>query len=712
MVPVIKPNGSVRICVDLKRLNSHVKRAHYPLPAVEDTLARLAKSKVFSTLDTNSGFWQIPVSPDSARLTTFITPFGRFHFQRLPFGITPEIFQRRLKSLLAHVDGVEVFIDDILVHTTSLPEHDKILAKVRATLQQAGIPLNDAKCHLRQSEIKYLGHQVTPEGIRPHPAKLRAIAELKEPANVEELRRVLGLFTYLSRFLPDMATVAAPLRLLLRNEAAWTWSTPQQHALAKMKHLAASAPCLAFFEPGRTTAVTADASGYGLDGALLQEHNGMWKPFAYASHSLTQAETRYAQIEKELLASVWGCEHFHQYLFRGPCVTVQMDHKPLVPFINTRDLDRAPIRCQRLLIRLLRYQVQAVYVPGKSMTVADTLSRAPLPTDQEDDVLQQETTALIYAVTRALCSPEKQRLLVDATTNDPMLQRVVHYTVHGWPTTIADGLREYHGNRDLLSHHEGLFYHGKRLVIPPVARDDTLVQLHKGHQGIRKCKARAQEAVWWPGINASICTYVENCEACIKQRYQPPEPLQPPTPLALPWQKLAIDLCEFKQQRFLVTVDYFSRFIDIQLMNSTTCTAVVKALCTLFATHGIPQEVVSDNGPQFASGEFKPFAEEYNFKHRTSSPHHPQSNGEAERAVQTAKKLLKTEPDLQAALLAYRATPLANGYSPAQLLYGRRVRTTLPIATQQLQPHWPDLDNLQQREGIQGQATTPAQPPP
>ena len=369
---------------------------------------------------------------------------------------------------------MEVFIDDILVHTASLPEHDKILAKVRATLQQAGITLNDAKCHLRQSEVKYLGHQVTPEGIRPDPAKLRAIAELKEPANVEELRRVLGLFTYLSRFLPDMATVAAPLRLLLRNEAAWTWSTPQQQALAKMKHLAASAPCLAFFEPGRTTAVTADASGYGLGGALLQEHNGMWKPVAYASRSLTQAETRYAQIEKELLASVWGCEHFHQYLFGGPCVTVQTDHKPLVPLINTRDLDRVSIRCQRLLIRLLRYQVRAVYVPGKSMTVADTLSRAPLPTDQEDDVLQQETTALIYAVTRALCSPEKQQLLVDATTNDPMLQRVVHYTVHGWPTTISDDLREYHANRNLLSHHEGLLYHGKRLVIPPVARDDTL----------------------------------------------------------------------------------------------------------------------------------------------------------------------------------------------------------------------------------------------
>ena len=130
-------------------------------------------------------------------------------------------------------------------------------------------------------------------------------------------------------------------------------------------------------------------------------------------------------------------------------MTVQTGHKPLVSLINTRDLDRVPIRCQRLLIRLLRYQVQAVYVPGKSMTVADTLSRAPLPTDQEDDVLQQETTALIYAVTRALCSPEKQRLLVDATTNDPMLQRVVHYTVHGWPTTISDQPHQQQQHRQL-----------------------------------------------------------------------------------------------------------------------------------------------------------------------------------------------------------------------------------------------------------------------
>ena len=410
MVPVLKPSGDVRICIDLKKLNACVKREHYPLPTVDDTLAKLRGSTVFTTLDTTSGFWQIPLEEESAELTTFITPFGRYKFKRLPFGITsaPELFQRRLQELLSAIPNCAVFIDDIIVFGNTISNHDAALVQVQARLQSAGLTLNPNKCHYRQSSLKYLGHQISAKGVGPDPDKLKAISQLKSPSDADELRRALGLFNFLSKFLPALATVAAPLRDLLRKGVPWVWTSSHDKAFCELKQLAAEAPCLSYFDPLIPTVITADASGFGLGGALLQFNDNRWTPVAYTSRTMTIAEKRYAQIEKELLASVWCCEHFRQYLYGAPQFVVQTDHKPLVPLINSRDLDKVPIRCQRLLIRLLRFDVRAEYVPGKDMIIADTLSRAPLSSTVTGTELHEESEATISCVVSEICSASRK----------------------------------------------------------------------------------------------------------------------------------------------------------------------------------------------------------------------------------------------------------------------------------------------------------------
>lgn len=703
MVPVLKSNGDVRICVDLKKLNKAVKRERYTLPTFDDITHKLAGSKVYSKLDASSGFWQIPLDPESAKYTCFMTPMGRYVFKRLPFGINlaPEIFQHKMEELLGNCEGVVCYMDDVLVYGDSEQAHDRRLKNVLDRVVEAGLKLNESKCVFGKTSVEFLGHTISADGIRPDESKVKAIVDMKEPKDITELRRFLGMVNFLGRYVHNLADILRPLNDLLYHDTQWTWDTPQAEAFRKVKELLTNSQTLAFFDPGKETVVCADASSYGLGGVIYQITDGVLTPVAFCSRSLTDAEKRYAQIEKETLAVVYACEKFERYLVGLPSFKVVTDHRPLVPLVNKKDLIDTPLRCQRLLMRLMRYNVVAEYAPGKTLVVADTLSRAPLSV--EESSTEGDVTAFVDSVRNSWSvTDQKLEYLAEATQADVQLKTVLEYIRFGWPMYKEDcklSAREFYPLKDELSEFEGLVTRGSRIVIPWCEREDVLNRIHEGHLGIQKCRERANQSVWWPGMSTAIADRVSACQHCLREKpTQTREPLKT-TPLPdRPFERLGVDLCDFEGQSYLVTMDYYSKYLDIVKLGLTSSKAVIAKLKDIFAVHGIPGVIVSDNGPQFASREFSEFSKDWNFIHITSSPGFPQANGEAESGVKIAKSILR-QSDFHKALLIYRATPIPRlGFSPAELALGRRLRTTVPTLPCNLKQTLVDRDCVQKRD--------------
>ena len=342
MVVTPKSCGKVRVCVDLTKLNQFVQRENHPLPTTDTTFANLAGARYFSRLDANSGFWQIKLSERSNPLTTFITPWGRYCFNVLPFGISSgsEKFQKCMSQILEGLDGVECNIDDVLVHGATQEEHDRRLEAVLQRLSNANVTLNADKCVFNVASVQFLGQIVGPDGIKPDPAKVRAVLEMPAPNNQHEVRSFLGMVNQFSKFTNNLTDMTKPIRELLVKNTVWTWGPPQQDAFDKIKKALTSTPILTLYDPNKATKIAADASSYGLGAVVLQEEEpGIWKPVSFISRSMTATEAKYAQIEKEALAVTWACERSSNYII-GKAITVETDHKPLVPLLTSHTIDK------------------------------------------------------------------------------------------------------------------------------------------------------------------------------------------------------------------------------------------------------------------------------------------------------------------------------------------------------------------------------------
>ncbi len=703
LVVVPKPNSGVRLCVDLTQLNNSVKREIHPMPSVEHIVGQITGARYFSRLDANSGFYQIKLSERSSKLTTFVTPFGRFRFKRLPFGISsaPEVFQREMSRLLDGLPGVICLMDDVLIFGVSQAEHDSRLAAVLQKLSDSGVTLNLQKCEFGKRKLRFVGQIISEEGIEADPSKVSAVTDMKSPENTTELRRFLGFVNQLSKFSSVLAEKSKPLRDLLRKDKDYVWSEVQQLAFEEIKHVISRAPVLAMFDPKKKTMVSSDASQYGLGSVLKQQqHNGEWRPVMFASRSLSDTECRYAQIEKEALAITWATERFNDFLL-GKDFSVETDHKPLVSILGRKSLDELSPRLQRFRMRLMRYQFTVFYTPGKNLHVADTLSRAPVDSSMspEERKFEAEVRAHVDAVYSQF--PASDDMLSEiATQQELSYSRVPDYIQNGWPPRhqLIGEEKQLYQIRDQLSVVNGLLVKGKRLIIPPSMRPDMLAKIHSGHLGLRKCRERATGAVWWPGLSVDIKNCVTNCETCAQYRPNHIEPLIPTATPQRPWERVGSDLFELRKDKYLLVVDYLSRYVEVAKLTSTSSEEIIRQMKSMFSRHGVPNVVMSDNGPQYSSETFKNFAKTYNFKHVTSSPLYPKSNGAAERAVQSVKNLLRKASDPYLSLLEYRATPVSQGLSPAELLMGRKLRTVLPVLPSQLIPKQTDLPQFRSGE--------------
>ena len=327
-----------------------------------------------------------------------------------------------------------------------------------------------------------------------------------------------------------------------------------------------------------------------------------------------------------------------------------MDHKPLVPLLSSKALDSVPVRVQRFRLRLMRFNFSIVHVLGKELNTTDTLSRAPVGKEDMSN-LSKETKEYVHAIVNNLpASEERLRVIREQQDKDPVCKQLKSYCLDG-KAEWKGPLKPYYHSRAELTVAEGLLLRGSRMVIPSGMRAEILEKIHSGHQGMTKCRQRAKDSVWWPGMRKDIDEKVSKCSTCCKLQIQQPEPLIPTPFPQRPWQQIGTDLFEWKKTEYLLVVDYYSRFIEVAKLTSTTAASVIVHLKSIFACHWIPEVVVSDNGPQYSSKAFEEFSGEYEFEHVTSSPKFPQANGEAERAVKTTKQLLEKNRNLYMAIV-------------------------------------------------------------
>lgn len=710
IVPVLKPDRkSIRICGDYKLTANKASRLEqYPIPKVEDLFSTLAGGITFTKLDMSQAYQQLLLDDSSKEVVTINTHKGLFSYQRLPFGVSsaPGIFQRTMETLLQGIPRVIVYLDDILITGASQEEHMANLKLVLTRLQEAGLRLRKDKCEFMVPTVKYLGHIIDATGLHPAVDKVKAIQNAPAPQNTSELKAYLGLLTYYSKFLPNMATTLAPLYQLLRNNVKWQWASAQVKAFQDSKELLTSDSLLVHYDPTKELTLMCDASPYGVGAVLSQiDTKGVEKPVGYASRTLSSAERNYSQLEKEALALIFATKRFHNYIY-GRSFTLYTDHKPLQSLLNESKAipTLASARIQRWALTLATYQYKIKYKKGSELGNADGLSRLPLPSSPHEVPVPSEHVLLLEYLSSG---PITATQIKTMTRQDRELSKVLYYVQNGWPGKVEPSLQPYASRKNELSSLDGCVLWGTRVIMPTAGRSRILDDLHETHQGASRMKARARMVVWWPQLDKTIEQIVSNCLTCQASRpLPPPAPLHPWSIPQKPWSRLHMDYAgPLYDHMFLVIVDAFSKWLEVIPVKTATSSVTIDKLRGICAVHGLPDTIVTDNAAVFTSAEMKDFFAQNGIKHITSAPYHPASNGLAERAVQTFKSALKRlkEGSLQTRILRflfdYRITPHSTtGVSPAKLLMNRQPKSRLDLILPNLTKHVTDIQDKQKQQ--------------
>ena len=613
-----KGDGQIRLCGDYKvTVNKSLKVDQHPLPRPDELFAALSRGVKFSKIDLTHAYQQMTLDTDSRIYVTINTHQGLFRYTRLPFGIAsaPAIFQCTMETILQGLTNVQCYIDDILVTGTSEQEHLHNLEEVLKHLSEYGIRVKREKCAFFKDTVEYLGHLISEEGLHTAPKKVEAIQATPAPKNIQELRSFLGLLHYYGKFIPDLASLVHPLNQLLHSGPTWTWTEECEQAFVLAKKQLTSATVLAHYNPQYPLRLAADASSYGLGTVISHVFpNSLERPIAFASRTLTTSERNYSQLEKEALSLVFAVKKFYQYLY-GREFILYTDHKPLTTILGPKRgiPPLAAARLQRWALQLSAHQYKIQFRPTKAHANADALSRLPL--QSTNSKRQSETD--IFSIRQIEALPITAAQLRRLTGRNPILSKVLRYTKQGWPDKIEETLKPYWNRRTELTLEDDCVMWGIQVVIPTKLQDQVLQELHQVHLGISKTKALARSHVLWPGIDAKIEEMTKSCERCQAVRNSPPAaPLHPWSWPSHPWQRIHLDFAgPFCGKMFFVIVDAHSKWAEVIEMKSTTAAATITELRRLFTTYGLPEQVVTDNGPQFSASEFSSFLKSNGVKH-------------------------------------------------------------------------------------------------
>ena len=691
IVPVMKPDNTVRICGDYKlTVNKAARLDTYPIPNLQDLFSNMAGAKIFSKLDMSQAYAQLCLEEESKKFTVINTHKGLFQYNRLCFGVSsaPGIFQRTMEQLLQGIPGCICFLDDILIIGSDNQEHEKRLRLVLNTLESAGLRLKPEKCSISVSQVTYLGFRIDAEGIHPTTEKVQAIDKAPAPTNVTQLRAYLGLLNFYCRFLPKASTMLEPLNRLLRSHVKWSWGKTEQDAFSASKKALLDSPALVHFDPKLPLVMVADSSSYGIGAVLCHLIEGIERPICFASRSLTTTERNYAQIEKEALALVFGLRKFHYYLWGQPKFTMITDHKPLLGlFSASKPISaQSSSRIQRWALFLQAYSFDLYHRSGALLGTADALSRLPLKCSTDATPVPAEWKSLVCFLDN---SPVTSIDIRNQSRIDPIISKVIKFTENGWPShTLAEpDLAPYSRKREELSLQYGCLLWGARIIIPPKLRNSIIEELHSGHAGSTRMKELARSYLWWPNLDKDLEEVSHSCPSCLALRSTPGKaelhPWEWPTQ---PWHRIHVDYAgPVNSNYFLIIVDAHSKWVEVYPTKGPTTKDTVQCLNHTFATFGLPVSIVSDNGPCFTSSDFRDFCQNRGIKHITTAVYKPSTNGLAERMVQSFKRSLRSSTTdvkltVDKFVFNYRMTPHSTtGVSPAELMFGRKLRSRLDL---------------------------------
>ena len=755
IVLVRKKDGRLRFCIDLRRLNNRTVKDAYSLPRIESILDSLGGAQIFTTLDLKAGYWQVEMAEECKAYTAFTCgPLGFYECDTMPFGAinAPATFQRLMHDCLGdlNMNWCIVYLDDIIIFSDTKEEHFKRLEAVFQKLMAAGLKLKPTKCFFFRDEIEYLGHVVSGKGISTNPKKIEAVTKWPTPKTVYDVRSFLGFVGYYRRFIKNFSKITKPIREVitgLENQSKRAakkthieWTDIADSAFETLKTMCVNTPILAYPDYQLPFTLHTDSSTDGLGAVLYQKQNGKQRVIAYASRSVSKAESNYPAHKLEFLALKWAvCEKFHEYLYGTKPFEVFTDNNPLTYVLTSAKLDACG---QRWVAKLANYNFSIKYRCGVSNTEADALSRIKWPEaiseklDLDNGCMDTHmiNAILTGAVSKSSliesvsCSTDVIPTELDKTTSklsnidwmkeqrlDPNLGVIIRLIESGQlfkrklQGKDSTELKSFLRNKRCLKLYKDVLYRKSysdnsttkktmwQLVVPKLFRERALSGCHDdvGHQGILRTLSLLRERFYWPGMQEEATQYVMRCSRCLRRK-TPPQvaPLQPilvMQPLELVHMDyLSLEPSKGNIENVLVITDHFTRYALAYPSKTQTAQATARILWDNFICHyGFPEKFISDQGRNFESDLIKELCKIAGVKKVHTTPYHPQGNGQCERFNSTLCNMLGTLSDeeksdwkshLGCMTHAYNCTKHASTtYSPYYLMFGRHPRLPIDI---------------------------------